>query len=516
MADELPVVIQKPSKRSRLSSQGEHSSLHQTYDRIIESAEIRQRQVNPEWRLDDICSQLPVTFDAAIHGKHESCYKNFNNVSKFENLGSSDLEEVEVRSSSRCPSVRDSPLLPSDSCLFCKKRRKTKNQVEEKLVQCLSPEASDSIHESCKLRNDYVLAGVIAGKDLCAAEAHYHPSCRKDYVRKPDRQHHSIAIREVDELLIGGTEHRRAADAAFQHVCSYITKHVLTDFKPEVVRMNMLLDIFQSHMLENAVEYYNPYYQMQKLKNRIIGQFGDNVKFYQPRHNASELLFKTNIDVGAAVGMMYEAASFEKMFHDAAVSIRRQILACQNKCSDMSWPPSVEYLESGIVAPPVTLVEFLQLVITGKTNKTGEKASIRTDRLSAAIAEDLCYASTRGIWKMPKHLLLAVSLHQLTGSAQIVVLLNRMGHCCSYTQLLDLETAMQIQVEARDPILPYNISATGNVVSNLCWDNFDMDEETVSGANTTHSTHGILIQELEPDSAVEITETYVPRRKKRT
>jgi len=35
-----------------------------------------------------------------------------------------------------------------------------------------------------------------------------------------------------------------------------------------------------------------------------------------------------------------------------------------------------------------------------------------------------------------------------------------------------------------------------NAVCHTCWDNFDINEETLSGAGTTHTTHGIVIQEL--------------------
>ena len=33
----------------------------------------------------------------------------------------------------------------------------------------------------------------------------------------------------------------------------------------------------------------------------------------------------------------------------------------------------------------------------------------------------------------------------------------------------------------------------------LCWDNFDLNEETPSGAGTTHSTHRTVLQEVSGD-----------------
>ena len=48
----------------------------------------------------------------------------------------------------------------------------------------------------------------------------------------------------------------------------------------------------------------------------------------------------------------------------------------------------------------------------------------------------------------------------------------------------------------RKEILPPNINKDKNVITHFCWDNFDLIEETLSGAGTTHSTHGIVIQEV--------------------
>ena len=51
--------------------------------------------------------------------------------------------------------------------------------------------------------------------------------------------------------------------------------------------------------------------------------------------------------------------------------------------------------------------------------------------------------------------------------------------------------------------LPPNIiPGNSNEVVHFCWDNFDLLEETPSGANTTHTCHGIAIQELKPGAGV--------------
>ena len=43
---------------------------------------------------------------------------------------------------------------------------------------------------------------------------------------------------------------------------------------------------------------------------------------------------------------------------------------------------------------------------------------------------------------------------------------------------------------------PPTVDPKNNVVTHLCCVNFDLKEETPSGAGTTHTAHGIIIQEV--------------------
>lgn len=85
----------------------------------------------------------------------------------------------------------------------------------------------------------------------------------------------------------------------------------------------------------------------------------------------------------------------------------------------------------------------------------------------------------------------------ITGSKEMITLLNRYGHGISYDQVLAIETAIaEKQVESHggeDLVLPKNVSH--NVFSIFCWDNIDLLEETLSGKGTTHCTNGIIVQQ---------------------
>ena len=88
-----------------------------------------------------------------------------------------------------------------------------------------------------------------------------------------------------------------------------------------------------------------------------------------------------------------------------------------------------------------------------------------------------------------------MTVRHLTRSDQIVTLLNRFGHGYSSSRISEYETAIAEKnphrVE-RNVYLPPNIDSNSPVV--FCWDNNDLQEETASGAGTTHCTNGIVIQ----------------------
>lgn len=96
---------------------------------------------------------------------------------------------------------------------------------------------------------------------------------------------------------------------------------------------------------------------------------------------------------------------------------------------------------------------------------------------------------------MPKHLLLGMTLQHITGSAVIVTMINRFGHCASYSRVLELESAICRNTDLKNSLIPPTIDTDTNIVTHLFWDNFNLLEETPSSSGTTHNTHGIIIQE---------------------
>ena len=124
------------------------------------------------------------------------------------------------------------------------------------------------------------------------------------------------------------------------------------------------------------------------------------------------------------------------------------------------------------------------------------------------LGQDMVHTSTRSRIRTPKHIGLGVTVHHLTGSKQLVTLLNKMGHCCSCNDVELIIASLAREISARSErhgvIVPSNLSPC--VFVQFAADNNDLNEDTLDGKHTTHATTMVAYQrkafgpELPPQS----------------
>lgn len=463
-----------------------------SFHKIRESMRMRQASEDVDVGMESVCTQIPTNYVKNIHGAHRKCYQKFTNIGhiKSRKRPHSDQTEKDGPSSSKKKrSTSSAVLFPSDQCIFCEKRRIQSRKSSEYLTKCVTSTAAESIQEAAEQKKDFALLGKIKDVDLCAREAYYHNSCRKSYTRKDDRHAHY----EVDEELV---EQHTAHQEAFDYICSYVQEHIISKCKVE--RLTILKEKYLSYLQEHFPNAYNANYKTCKLKEKLQNKFGLKVKFWAPNYR-SQLIYSDTLPMGQAVEMAFEvAASEERFLEEAAMILRRRLIDAKKNAAASPWPPTATQCQDN--KPPSFLLTFLSFLLCGKQNKC---ISAKSERIIQSYAQDICYAISQGEWKMAKHVLLGMTLRHMTGSAQLITLLNRLGHCQSYSQVMELETAVCNQIISTESLLPMTISSSLNNVLHFSWDNFDMSEETPSGAGTTHVAHGIVLQEVTDSNACE-------------
>ena len=200
----------------------------------------------------------------------------------------------------------------------------------------------------------------------------------------------------------------------------------------------MLKERYLTFLHEKHRFAYNENYKNYKLKDKLLKHFKDRIKFWRSDSSmsTSELVYSANIE-GSAVEVAFElASSDEKRLAESAMILRRYVYEAEQNSPLMPWPPSAEWLLSDQRIPPTILSNFIAQLISGKSPKS---ATDKIRRAAKSISEDICYAVTNGSWAMPKHLLLPMTVRHITGNAELIALLNRLGHGQSYTKTMELE-----------------------------------------------------------------------------
>ena len=74
-----------------------------------------------------------------------------------------------------------------------------------------------------------------------------------------------------------------------------------------------------------------------------------------------------------------------------------------------------------------------------------------------SIPQDIVFIASNGSKLTPKHIALPVTMKCITGSSEVVTLLNRFGHGVSYSKLEEIEIAMakrQINKHENKDLIP--------------------------------------------------------------
>lgn len=113
------------------------------------------------------------------------------------------------------------------------------------------------------------------------------------------------------------------------------------------------------------------------------------------------------------------------------------------------------------------------------------------------ISQDIIHAVTPGRKKMPKHVGLAMTIRHVTGSKQVINILNCMGHCSSYEDAEVIDTSLAAEVlalkETGGVVNPTNITPGSFIETAM--DNNDLLENTLNSKHTTHLTTVVMYQQ---------------------
>ena len=154
---------------------------------------------------------------------------------------------------------------------------------------------------------------------------------------------------------------------------------------------------------------------------------------------------------------------------------------------------------------PDVLFNLLTWVIADKgsiefSTKRTANLDDHTERRISSTGNDIVFSAAA--YPTKKHTTLAMALHHLFRSKLVVTVLNRLGHCSSYSQVQEIETSLATQhaLNANEVSLPQVVDPKRPF--HFVWHKNDLCEESLCGKGTTHCTNGIVIQRNAPDDSL--------------
>ena len=124
--------------------------------------------------------------------------------------------------------------------------------------------------------------------------------------------------------------------------------------------------------------------------------------------------------------------SDQELVKDAAKVILTEIVELKKNLANQ--PLEVSKNNAGEFVP-----EFLTLLLTSIIGC--ERSNMIT-----SIGQDIVYAATS--LRTPKHLAMAMTIRQLTGSRKLVTIMNKFGHSCTYTDSLRTESQIASSIQS--------------------------------------------------------------------
>ena len=151
----------------------------------------------------------------------------------------------------------------------------------------------------------------------------------------------------------------------------------------------------------------------------------------------------------------------EELIAKATIFIRSDIEECCKKIdmNPLNWPPTLEELMSDHRLPPPSVSLFLTNLL--KSLKHGVTRNIR--KLVELYSSDFIHSVSKGEVLTPKHFLLGISLHNMTGQRKIVQIANRLGKVLDIEKPYPQKTQKTLE-SSEHSILPLKPATTSDSV----------------------------------------------------
>ena len=460
-----------------------------------------------------IDNELPLPVHPSDIYRHEMCYKVYilkksvQLAEKKRKASAATNNSTDLNPAKRMTRAASVSHVTKTTCIICREVYKKDPKDRRRSVEAVPFtlfSAVESLQEAAKIRGDHYILNQLAGgarggRDAIAGDVHKHEDCYKAYTNP-----NTLSRLQSDDV------YTRVSDTKpFKDLTSLIQNTVIEG--GTVWTMATVRELYTAALLKHGVSRGAKF---KRLKSHPQRHFGDRLCFHRPVcQNESELIYSNTVDIGPVLQgykdmenkLVNEDIESDLQFsptHDEnpmkeAYRLALQVHETLRQTKNMVWPPTPEFCTADHVQsliPPLlhNLIAWIILQYADFSEQPVELDEVIKAKV-LSICQDIIFASRCGRVLTPKHVSLAMAVRRVTGSTELITILNKFGHTVSSSKLQEIEAAVgELRQHEGSGQVPANI--VKHVPVMFVFDNNDFSEETPSGKNTSHCTNGIIIQ----------------------
>ena len=177
-------------------------------------------------------------------------------------------------------------------------------------------------------------------------------------------------------------------------------------------------------------------------KHPLFVQFGIQCRYQ------SSLVYKSFVDIGSLMWTTCKLSS--DRLSKTALQLYDSIVENIKTTEAYLWPPTSIDLEDQDGILPSDLKKFVTILITGQDSHSN---TAKVNRHFLSLGQNLSRSVTSGIWKLPKYILLCMTLRHMFRGAELLTLISRLGHSENYSYSLELEAELATMVQESSTML---------------------------------------------------------------
>lgn len=223
-----------------------------------------------------------------------------------------------------------------------------------------------------------------------------------------------------------------------------------------------------------------------KLKLRLKETFNDEITFIQPNSRCADVVIASD----SIEEILNDFAHPENSIKNVASKIRTYILSYCSQIQEHQWPPTITTLNKEYGELPDSVKTFLTSLLYDGKKQIESLENI--PRLVESFAADFIHSISQGKVITPKHYLIGLGVHNMTGQKLPIQILHKFGHCITYPKVCEIETALaELSIHQSEGLNVLQLLPKGEeVIPTFFWvDNFDIKIDRLGGSSMVNTTH---------------------------